>query len=55
MALRNSISQSTKFAPFKVIFGKIARLDWQFREGSATQEYQSEDDNIKHIIQLQRH
>ena len=32
MALMNSVAQSTKYAPFEVVFGKRARLplDWQF-------------------------
>ena len=33
MALMNSVAQSTKYAPFEVVFGKRARLplDWQFQ------------------------
>ena len=54
MALRNSISQTTKFAPFEVVFGKTARLplDWQFYSRNSKLQFQSENE---YIIQLQRH
>jgi transposase InsO family protein len=50
MALRNSVAQSTKYAPFEVIFGKRARLpvDWQFPEieNKITSRYETESEYI---------
>ena len=52
MALRNSVSQSIKFTPYEVLFGKRARLpiDWQFNyvQGKNTMKKTEGD----YIIQL---
>ena len=53
MALMNSVAQSTKYAPYEVIFGKRARLplDWQFPGITSNQQYHTEND---YIIDLRR-
>ena len=55
MALRNSIAQSTGFAPYEIIFGKRARLpvDWQFPEIHDTNVHCYETES-EYVIDLRK-
>ena len=54
MALRNSVSRSTKFTPYEIMFGKTARLplDWQFHTNHVNSECLLEGE---YMIRMRRH